>query len=283
MFSVAKRTLPQIDPYAMGTVRYALGVALFVVLLVAVEGRQALRYDGRLLAAAGFGLVGVTGFNLFIWVGLGYTQPEHASIINALQTPMTALIVWMLRGARPARFTLACVAAAIGGVMLVVTGATGLSSLDAGMLLGDFIVFLGAMSWVIYTFAASYFSGWSPLRISVLTCIPGFAGLLIAHVAAVGLGWASIPGAHTLAGLGWQILYLSICTVVLGVLGFNNAARKLGPLNTTLMLNSIPIIVFAIETSLGRSFSLVQLAGAAVVVAALAANNLYLRGVSTRR
>ena len=283
LFSVAKRTLPHIDPFAMGTVRYALGVVLFVVLLVAVEGRQALRYDGRFVAAAAFGLVGITGFNLFIWIGLLYTQPEHASIINALQTPLTALTVWMLRGARPAGFTLACVAAAIGGVVLVVTGATGLSSLDARMLLGDLLVFLGAVSWVTYTFAASYFSGWSPLRISVLTCIPGFAGLLIAHAAAITAGWTSIPSAHTLAGLTWQILYLSICTVVLGVLGFNNAARKLGPLNTMLMLNLIPIIVFAIEASLGRSFTLVELAGAGVVVAALAANNLYLRGVSTRR
>ena len=283
LFSVAKRTLPLIDPYAMGTVRYGLGVILFVMLLVAMEGRQALRYEGRFWAAAAFGLIGVTGFNLFIWIGLRYTQPEHASIINALQTPMTALIVWALRRQRPAGFTLACVALAIGGVILVVTGATGLSAMDASMLFGDFIVFLGAISWVIYTFAAAYFSGWSPLRISVLTCLPGLAGILLAHAAAVALGWATVPSAATLAELTWPILYLSVGSVVLGVLGFHNATRKLGPLNTILMLNSIPILVFAIETSLGRSFTLMQLAGAAVVVAALAANNLYLRGVSTRR
>ena len=87
----------------------------------------------------------------------------------------------------------------------------------------------------------------------------------------------------TLSGLAWQIAYLSICTVVLGVLGFNNAARKLGPLNTMLMLNTIPVLVFGIEAWLGRSFSAVELAGALIVVAALIANNLYLRGVSTRR
>jgi hypothetical protein len=83
--------------------------------------------------------------------------------------------------------------------------------------------------------------------------------------------------------VGWQILYFSIGTVVLGVLGFNAGARALGPLNAILMLNLIPIGVFAIEASLGRSFAAIEIVGAAVVIAALVANNLYLRGVSARR
>ena len=65
LFSVAKRTLPYLDAFALGSVRYLIGVALFVGLLAAVEGRQALRYDGRLGAATLFGLIGITGFNLF--------------------------------------------------------------------------------------------------------------------------------------------------------------------------------------------------------------------------
>ena len=42
LFSVAKRTLPILDAFALGTVRYAIGVALLVALLAAFEGRQAL-------------------------------------------------------------------------------------------------------------------------------------------------------------------------------------------------------------------------------------------------
>jgi hypothetical protein len=83
--------------------------------------------------------------------------------------------------------------------------------------------------------------------------------------------------------VGWQILYFSVGTVVLGVLGFNAGARALGPLNAMLMLNFIPVGVFAIEAALGRSFATIELAGAALVVSALVANNLYLRGASTRR
>jgi drug/metabolite transporter (DMT)-like permease len=287
MFSVAKRTLPYLDAFALGTVRYAIGVALFVVILAAVEGTRALRYEGRFLVAAWLGLVGITGFNLFVWIGLLYTRPEHASIILALQTPMTAIAVWAAWGQRPARFTLGCVAVAIAGVLIVVTKgdlAQALADVAAGgALLGDVLIFLGAICWMVYTMASARFTGWSPLRYSVLTCIPGAVGLVAANAVAIGVGAAAVPGVETLAGVWWQILYFSAGTVVLGVLAFNQAARSLGPLNTMLALNFIPIGVFAIEVGLGRSFTAIELGGALVVVAALVANNLYLRGASTRR
>jgi drug/metabolite transporter (DMT)-like permease len=284
MFSVAKRTLPYIDAFTLGTLRYAIGVALFVLLLAAVEGRQALRFEGRLGLASLFGLIGITGFNLFIWIGLAFSLPEHASIILALQTPLTALAVWLIRHQRPATFTLACVAAAIAGVFLVITKGHPVAAIAdlgrGGALLGDLLVFCGALCWVAYTLAAVRFPAWSPLRFSVLTCLPGAVGLVIANLIAVALGAASIPSLEVVAGLGWQIVYFSVGTVVLGVLAFNNAARRLGPLNTMLMLNLIPIGVFAIETALGRSFAAIEIGGAAMVIGALAANNLYLRRTS---
>jgi drug/metabolite transporter (DMT)-like permease len=283
LFSIAKRTLPILDAFALGTVRYAIGVALLVALLAAFEGRPALGFGGRMAAATVAGLIGITGFNLFVWVGLSHTRPEHGSIILALQSPLTALAVWMVHGQRPAPFTLGCVAAAIAGVALVITKGDLANALAGGNLLGDALIFLGAISWVTYTLSAGRFPGWSPLRYTVLTCIPGAVGLVIANVIALAIGAAAIPSLDTLAAVWWQILYFSVCTVVLGVLGFNAGARALGPLNAMLMLNLIPIGVFAIEAALGRSFAAIELAGAAVVIGALVANNLYLRGLSARR
>ena len=281
LFSVAKRTLPHLDAFALGTVRYALGVALFVALLAAVEGRAALRYDGRLRAASLFGLIGIAGFNLCVWLGLGFTLPEHASVILALQTPLTALAVWLTRRQRPSRFTLSCIALAIAGVLLVVTrGRPGAALADIATgrsLLGDGLVLLGALAWTTYTLAAARFGGWSPLRYTVLTCLPGFAGLVLAHAIAVLLGLSRLPRLAELYTVRWQIAYFALCTVVLGVLAFNAAARRLGPLNTMLMLNLVPVGVFAVEAALGRSFAMPELVGAALVVSALVANNLYLR------
>ena len=283
LFPVAKRVLPIVDAFAMGTVRYGIGVVLLVILVAAVEGRQALRYEGRFLAATLFGLIGITGFNAFVWYGLTFTRPEHAAIIMGIQTPLVALTVWLTRGIRPASFTLACIAAAFAGVLLVVTKGDPASAFEGGELAGDLLVFLGALSWIVYTLAAARFPGWSPLRWTLLTCLPGTAGLFLVNVFAVWGGIATVPTAVALGSIGWQIAYFAIGTVVLGVLGFNFSVKYLGPLNTMLMLNLVPVGVFAIEAALGRTFAAIEIAGAALVIGALVANNLYLRGNSRSR
>jgi drug/metabolite transporter (DMT)-like permease len=271
-----------LDPFFLGSFRYAFGVLLFIAILWAAEGRQALRYGGRFLPAAVYGLIGFCGFNILVWWGLFYTRPEHASIIMALQTPMTALAMWLTRGIRPAPFTVGCIAVAIAGVVLVVTKGELSQVFGGGSLAGDLLVFLGAVSWVVYTMAGQHFAGWSPLRMTVLTCIPGTVGLVAINLFTIHMGYSALPSFEQIWSVKWQLGYFVVFTVVLGVLGFNNGVRYLGALNTMLMLNLIPIIVFAIEAWLGRSFSAIELGGAAVVVGALAANNLYLRRVVAR-
>ena len=266
-----------LDPFFLGSARYAVGVLLFIAILWAVEGRQALRYNGRFLPAAVYGLFGFTAFNTFTWCGLVYTRPEHASIIMALQTPMIALAVWLTRGLRPAPFTVGCIAVAIGGVLVVVTKGDLTHVFAGGSLLGDLLVFLGAVSWVTYTLAGNHFSGWSPLRMTVLTCIPGTIGLIAINAFTIGMGYSTLPTLDQVWSVKWQLAYFVVFTVVLGVLGFNNGVKHLGALNAMLMLNLIPIIVFAIEAWLGRSFAAIEIGGAAIVIGALVANNLYLR------
>ncbi len=277
LFSVAKRTLPVLDAFFLGSVRYAFGVLIFIAILWAAEGRGALRYGGRLVPAAFFGLIGFCGFNLLVWWGLFYTRPEHAAIIMALQTPLTAIAVWLTQGKRPSPFTIGCVAAAIAGVVLVVTKGSVAGLLAGGSLFGDLLVFLGALSWVVYTMAGWHFAGWSPLRMTVLTAIPGAFGLITINAVAIGLGVAELPTLAAVWSVKWQIAYFIVFTVVLGVLGFNNGVRYLGALNTILMLNLIPVIVFAIEAWLGRSYAAIELIGAGMVIGALVANNLYMR------
>ena len=277
MFSVAKRALPLVDAFALGTLRYIFGSILFIALLWAIEGRKALRFDGRAVPATVFGVIGITGFNVLVWCGLTLTRPEHAAIIMSMQSPLIAIAVWLTRGQRPVSFVLGCIVTALAGVYLVVTKGDPARAFQGGALFGDALVFLGAVSWVTYSLAAGRFAGWSPLRLTVLTCIPGAVGLFIANGIAIGVGLATLPSAAAVASVGWQLAYFSTCTVVLGVLGFNFGVKYLGPLNTMLMLNLVPVCVFAIEAVLGRQFDAIEIAGAALVIGALVANNLYQR------
>jgi len=61
------------------------------------------------------------------------------------------------------------------------------------------------------------------------------------------------------------------------VLFWNMAIGYLGALNTMLLGNLVPVVTFP-SASCRTRFEAIELAGAGLVVAALIANNLYLRG-----
>ncbi|MCX7142325.1 MAG: DMT family transporter [Proteobacteria bacterium] len=285
-FPVAKSALQSMDAYWMSSIRYGLAAPLFIAILYWREGAAALGYRGKFLRAAFFGVIGFTGFSSLVFVGLTWSRPEHGAIIMALQTPMTAFAHWALKGARPANFTLGCVAVAILGVIMVITKGDLVHTFLGGTLLGDGLIFLGAMSWVVYTVGAVSFPGWSALRFTALTALPGTAGILAVAGIATAAGYANVPDASTVISIGWELTYLSLLTVVLAVLLWNMAVGYLGALNAMLLGNLVPVVTFGIRILQGYRFDTIELAGAALVVAALIANNLYLRapsGNSARR
>ena len=218
MFPVAKGALQTLDAFWLSSIRYGVAAPLFVAILCWREGAAALRYRGRFLRAAFYGIVGFSGFSILVFIGLSRSRPEHAAIIMALQTPIAAFVHWALKGTRPANFTLGCVTVAIVGVFLVITKGDPLHAFDGGTFIGDLLIFLGAMSWIAYTIGAVSFPGWSALRFTTLTCLPGTAGIsAITGIAALA-GYTSAPAAATVVSVAWELAYLAILTVVLAVL-----------------------------------------------------------------
>jgi drug/metabolite transporter (DMT)-like permease len=61
------------------------------------------------------------------------------------------------------------------------------------------------------------------------------------------------------------------------MLAWNFGNQRIGPLNATLFINFMPVMTFGFRSLQGYQFSKVELLGAGLVVAALVANNVYLR------
>ena len=84
MFPIADAAMDHIDAAHITSVRYGVATLIFLALLAAIEGRGAVRYDGRFARAWLFGTLGFAGFNLLSYAGLRHTTPQHASLIAAL-------------------------------------------------------------------------------------------------------------------------------------------------------------------------------------------------------
>jgi drug/metabolite transporter (DMT)-like permease len=282
-FPVAKDAFAAVDAWHVTAIRYGLGTLLLIPLFVAQEGRTALDYRGRFWPATVYGLVGMCASPMLVFQGIAMSRPAHAAVIVALQPSMAAIADWALRGRRPANFTLGCIAVAFLGVLAVVTKGHPATMFGQGELAGDFVILLGAACWVAYTMATENFRGWSALRFTVLTIVPGTIGCLAVAALLDAAGIATVPGADDLLSVGWQLAYLTIGGIVVSMICWNWGNQRIGALNTMLLLNAVPVVTFATGLAQGHRFEPVELAGALVVIAALVANNLYLRRASARK
>ena len=277
LFQVATVTLPVLDPFHMTAIRYAITALVFAGLLAFTEGPRALKTEGRTLRAALLGSSGFAGLGLLVFVGLQYSRPEHGAVIMATQPLIAAVVAWFLRGARPARATVALLGVALAGVLLVVTKGRFTGLFAGGTGFGDLMMFLGAVSWVIYSLGAADFPSWSPLRYTALTCVLSLPAILGATAIATASGYVSTPSAGDVESVGWQLAYIIGIASVLGVLSWNAGNKLLGVTNGMLFINFVPITVFAIRIAQGHHFQPIEFVGAALVIGALIANSVVVR------
>src|SRR5262249_18373520 len=150
MFVIAKSALGRVDPFHLTTIRYLVASVIFLAVLAVVEGPQALRLDGRGLQLAALGTLGFAGFNLLAFTGLAHAPAQGAALIPGLAPLLTAIVLWVRRGVRPSRTTLALLLLALVGVALVITHGDP-RSLSAGW--GDGLVLGGVFCFIVYTIA----------------------------------------------------------------------------------------------------------------------------------
>ena len=277
---IAKWLFGYLDAFAVTAFRYGLPVICLASLLVFKEGWQSLDFRARNSAPWRTWLIGLTGMcasPCLVFGGLMFTRPEVASIIIASQPTLAALMLWILRGVRPAGFTLICVATAFFGVVMVVTRLDP-SAMPQGRELGGYLMILsGALAWVIYTIACERFAGWSSLRTTTLTMIPGAVGNALVVAASVWFGFAHWPAASEWPIILPALLFLSFAGVLAAMILWTTGTRRIGALNAMLFLNLVPVVAFTVGFLGGSRFQPIELIGAGLVIGALIANNLYQR------
>lgn len=276
-FPIAKSAFDHVDPFHLALARYGVPMCLLVSWLVFTEGMSSLRFDRRAGAATVVGVIGMCGSPALVFGGLAMTRPEIAAIIIAIQPILTAIVLWAWKGKRPDGFSLLCIAVAFIGVFTVITG----WSTDLGgqprELIGNAMIALGALCWVIYTISGERFADWSVLRFTALTMLPGSLGHLVLVAALTYLGVIVTPGLAQWQAVSWQAGFLIFVGVLAAMLMWNAGNKRIGSLNAMLFVNLIPVVTFLVQYWQGARFTPVELFGAALVVLALLANNLALR------
>jgi drug/metabolite transporter (DMT)-like permease len=276
-FVVGKSALGSVNAFPLSTVRYAAAALLWIIVLATIEGRRALRLDGHGLRLFWLGALGFAGFNLLAYTGLAHAKPQSASLIVALGPLLTALVLWRRTRVRPGAITFVLLGVALAGVALVISGGHPTTIVHGSIGWGDALVLGGVFSFVLYGLGAAEFPEFSPLRYTTLTAAFGWVTITAATAVAVGAGLVAWPSGHELWSVTPQIAYLAIPGAFMAVLTWNAAIGLIGPQNAVLFGNLIPVTTFAIEIVRGYRPGAVEVAGAALTIAALVANNVLAR------
>ncbi|PFZ10480.1 EamA family transporter [Bacillus pseudomycoides] len=281
MFPMMGGALKVMDPFYFTALRYVTATVVFIILLIAIEGKKFISPEGKSGKLLFFGTMGFAGFSFLVFLGqklAGLSGAVVASIMMAVQPLLGVLVNWLVKRIKPRKLTLVYMFTALIGVILVITkgNLSVLFSKDTN-LFADLLILIGALCWVIYTMGGSYFSGWSPLRYTTLTSFFGSISIVVIVGLATAFGWLKIPTIEMIYDVSGALFYMIFIAGVLAVFCWNLGNKTITPINGILFMNMVPITTFIISIINGYNMSTVELLGALITIFSLIANNIYLR------
>jgi drug/metabolite transporter (DMT)-like permease len=243
-------------PFGVLSVRFSVA-ALLLLLLARLRGERLPR--GRVLR------------NLALLGGVGYVVESlcYFSALTRISAGLTALLLYLypalvvllsavLLRHRPAPISIACVVVATVGTSLTIGPVAG------GQTVGVLLGLAAAASYALYiVLSATATAGVGPLSTSAV--VMAACGVVYDALAvATGAALPSSVGAWTaLAGV-------TLLGTVVAVAAFFGALALLGPADTAVLSTVEPVVSVAVAgVALGETLSPVQLAGGALVVAAV--------------
>jgi drug/metabolite transporter (DMT)-like permease len=201
-----------------------------------------------------------------------------ASIMMATQPMMGVLVNAIVRRRMPPVVSLLFILMSFAGVSLVVTrGDIGAALREPQHYAANALILVGALCWVIYTFSASHFTRWSPLKYTTLTIWLGLTTIVGVNALLFALGAVPVPSVAQLVAIAPHLLYMGPVAGFAAILLWNMGNRILTPLNGVLFMDVLPVTAFTVSSLTGVIPQRAQIAGACMTCVALLLNNIVLR------
>ncbi|WP_322087295.1 DMT family transporter [Burkholderia sp. BCC1999] len=282
MFPVMTDALRYIDPFTFTSLRYLIAGTAFVVLLRIVEGPNAFRPAGESVALAWLlGSIGFCGFGSFVFLGQQLAGDEgalSASIMMATQPMMGLLLNALVRRVAPAPVSVLFVVLSFAGVALVITRGDVIAALhEPQHYAANALIVVGALCWVVYTFGAARFTGWSALKYTTFTTCLGLTTIVAVNLVLIVTHGIAAPSWSAIHAVLPHLAYMGPVAGFGAILLWMTGNRILGPMNGVLFMDVLPITAFIVSAATGVVPNRAQIAGAALTGIALILNNLYLR------
>lgn len=266
-YLVGHLAVESLSPASLTFLRWAL--ALVPLLLVAQftehpDWRAAARQWPRLTVLS---LLGVAGYNLLLYTALQHTTALSASLINAANPAVLALLAAAVLRERIGWRGAAGLVLGLLGVLLVLTDGALLSVFRLHYNVGDLLMLGAIVVWSLYTILGRGVTGVPPFTSIALQAL--ITVVLLAPVClATGL---TLPGD---AATGWALAFIALFPSVGSYVLWNVGVRRVPASQAGLYLNLITVFTAIVSVLLGGAMTAAQVVGGLLVFAGVGLSSL---------
>ena len=249
-----------VGPTASAFWRVALAAPLLWPLVLAAPRSQAARPSAALLLAAGFAFAGDLAF--WHW-SIRFTSVANSTLLANLASLFVTLAIWLFWRRRPSARFLLGLAAALGGVTMLVRASLAFSSTA---LLGDALGVVTAVFYAGYLLAVKHLRDRGVPTLELMAITTTVTALFLLPVA-LGSGEALLPA----SGLGWLKLlglaWISHCAGQ-GLIAYSLAHLPAAFSSVSLLFQPVMAAAFG-WLLLGEPLVALQMLGGLVVLAGI--------------
>jgi len=249
----------EISPISLTFFRWVFAFLPLVALAWLIERpdwRRALReWKLHLLQS----LLGLTGYTLLLYAGLGLTGAVTASVISAINPATIALAAAIFLHERLNRVQAAGIALAFVGVTIVLTGGDIRQLLSQGFGVGDLLIVAAVIAWTVYSLIARRLAT-PPITATAVQAV--FA--VVTMLPLIAVTGVSLP-ASTAGALG--LAYIVVFPSMAGYALWNIGAARVGPSRAGIFLNLLPVFTVLIAIPFGATLEPPVVVGGVLVLA----------------
>jgi len=186
-----------------------------------------------------FSLLGVTGFNTFVYYGLQSTTATNALLINS-STPILIILINQFFGSKITKpQLLGVVLSTIGVIFLIIKGDIQ-NIIDLEFNSGDFWILLSSLDWALYSVFLKYKSeNIKPFEFLSVITILGFIALVFSYYL-LGFSFA-LESFNFSETIYLTVIYIAIFSSILSFYFYNRAILEIGANKTGQFAHLMPI------------------------------------------
>lgn len=254
-----KYVTAEVSPVWITFSRWVIAILFLLPLAILLEKPDWKMVRRAWLPLSVLGLLGVIGYNLFLYSALAYTSPLNAALVNSLNPALIVVCSAYLLRERMNGKQYAGLLLSLFGVFLTITrgDVSVISTLTFNK--GDLLMLLAILVWTLYSIIGKRLANIPPITTTAVSALWAVV-FLLPFAVATDVDFTQIS---TLSITG--ILYMAIFPSVGSYMLWNIAVRVTGANEAGITLHLIPVFTALIGFLLGETISAMQLAGGLLV------------------